>query len=113
MNERQKTAAFGPWVEAPASAQQEALEGTMENEMFLQALTRHFAPMPWVLDQCNDRGVCVKDARGEDLYYEDFGGIPDEMGSGQREHIIGRAKLFAQWLAAFSSDRKAAKESNR
>lgn len=32
MNERQKTAAFGPWVEAPASAQQEALEGTITLE---------------------------------------------------------------------------------
>jgi hypothetical protein len=74
------------------------------NEMYLQALTLVLAPMPWVLDQCNDRGVCVKDARGEVLFAEDFGGIPDEMSIGQREHIIERSKLFAQWLVAFSND---------
>ena len=74
------------------------------NEMYLSALTKDLAPMPWVLDHCNDRGVCVKDSRGEAIYFEDFGGIPDEMSSDQREHIIERAKLFAQWLVAFSND---------
>ena len=78
------------------------------NEMYLSVLTNDLAPMPWVLDQSNDKGVCVKDARGEDLYIEDFGGIPDEMSSGQREHIIERSKLFAQWLVAFSNDRAGA-----
>lgn len=75
------------------------------NEMYLDVLARDLAPMPWVLDQCNEKGVCVKDSRGEDLYFEDFGGIPDEMSIGQREHIVERAKLFAQWLVAFSNDR--------
>ena len=75
------------------------------NQMYLTALTGDLAPMPWVLDQCNDNAVCVKDSRGEDLYFEDFGGITDEMSSGQREHIVERAKLFAQWLVAFSNDR--------
>lgn len=78
------------------------------NQMYLSALTNDLAPMPWVLDQCNEKGVCVKDSRGEDLYFEDFGGIPDEMSSGQRERIIERAKLFAQWLVAFSNDRASA-----
>src|SRR5574337_829507 len=73
-----------------------------------ELLTNDLAPMPWVLDQCNDKGVCVKDSRGEDLYFEDFGGISDEMSSGQREHIIERARLFAQWLVAFSNDRAGA-----
>jgi hypothetical protein len=78
------------------------------NEMYLMALNNGLAPMPWGLDQCNDNGVCVKDSRGEDLYFEDFGGIPDEMSSAQREHIIERAKLFGQWLVAFSNDRASA-----
>ena len=42
------------------------------NEMYLDVLARDLAPMPWVLDQCNEKGVCVKDSRGEDLYFEDF-----------------------------------------
>ena len=75
------------------------------NEMYLMTLSGGLAPMPWVLSQCNDKGVCVKDSRGEDLFVEDFGGIPDEMSSAQREHVIERAKLFAQWLVAFSNDR--------
>ena len=78
------------------------------NEMYLSALTNDLAPMPWVLDQSNDKFVCVKDARGEDLYFEDFGGIPDEMSGRQRELIIERSKLFAQWLVAFSNDRAGA-----
>jgi hypothetical protein len=78
------------------------------NEMYLSALTNHLAPMPWVLDQCNDSGVCVKASNGETIFFEDFGGIPDEMSSGMREEIMERGRLFGQWLVAFSNDRTGA-----
>ena len=75
------------------------------NEMYLSALTNGLSPMPWVLDECNDMRVCVKDSRGDSIYFQDFSGISDEYGQATRELVVERSKLFAQWLVAFSNDR--------
>jgi hypothetical protein len=63
---------------------------------------RIWHPLPWYLDQCNDSGVCVKDSKGETVFLEDFGTIPDEMDSGSREQIIAGASTLAWWLVAWS-----------
>lgn len=59
-------------------------------------------PLPWYLDQCNDSGVCVKDSRGETVFFDDFGSIPDEMPSGQAERIRAGSTALALWLVAVS-----------
>lgn len=61
-------------------------------------------PMPWYMDQDNMSGVCVKDSKGEIVFYEDFGTIPDEMRSGPREQIIAGASTLAHFLVVFSEN---------
>lgn len=58
--------------------------------------------LPWRIDQDNDKGLCVVDARGEIVYVEDWGGIPDEMSSGMREQIIEQARANARFMVAAS-----------
>ena len=69
---------------------------------FEQLRTWH--PLPWYLEQCNTNGVCVKDCRGETVFIDDFGTIPDEMTSGPREQIIAGATALAHWLVAWSEN---------
>lgn len=56
------------------------------------------SPMPWALDQDNEKGLRVVDARGDIVYEEDWGGIPDEMSSAQRERIILQARANARFM---------------
>lgn len=58
--------------------------------------------LPWRIDQDNDKGLCVVDAREEIVYVEDWGGIPDEMSSGMREQIIEQARANARFMVAAS-----------
>lgn len=75
--------------------------------MTLQALSRYEAmrrvsPFPWYMDQNNASGVCVKDATGETVFYENFGSIPDEMPSHQADGIRMRAVTLAQFLVEWT-----------
>lgn len=75
-----------------------ALDLTYEKLMGLVRL----APTPWYLDQNNDNGVCVKDSRGETIFFDDFGSIPDEMPSGEAAKIRARSVALAHFLTAMS-----------
>lgn len=75
--------------------------------MTLQQLSKwenlvRYHPTPWYLEQCNDKGVEVRDSRGETVFYDDFGSIPDELASSFGEHIRGASTALALFLVAFS-----------
>lgn len=80
-----------------------------------EALTRLIkcAPMPWVLDHRNCAGVMVKDGSGRVIYYEDFGGIPDEMPSVDADEIRMTANSMANYLIALSDLHSANTEISR
>lgn len=59
--------------------------------------------LPWRIDQDNDKGLCVMDARGEIVYVEDWGSIPDEMTASMREQIIEQARANARFMVAASA----------
>lgn len=59
--------------------------------------------LPWRIDQDNHTGLCVMDSRGEIVYVEDWGGIPDEMTSSMREQIIEQARANARFMVAASA----------
>lgn len=63
-------------------------------------------PVPWYLERCNNEGVEVKDCRGETVFSDDFGTIPDEASSGLREQIIGGGRALAVWLVALANERR-------
>ena len=65
---------------------------------------QHYRPIPWYIDQSNASGVCVKDLRGNVVFYEDFGSIPDEMPSHQADDIRSAAMALAIWLVAQSEE---------
>jgi hypothetical protein len=44
----------------------------------------------------------VKDTRGDMVFYEDFGTIPDEWKSHMRETVIAKARALAHFLVALS-----------
>lgn len=67
-------------------------------------LLRTFAPMPWYMEQDNDRGIEVRDVKGQIVFFEDYGGIPDETPSHVSEDIIGRARALGRFLVAFSEN---------
>lgn len=58
---------------------------------------RKVAPTPWYLDQDNAEGVCVKDSKGQIVYYEEYC-FPDEMKSFMCEAIADRARALARFL---------------
>jgi hypothetical protein len=82
-----------PWDSAKHLENADAVGGST-----LQAVVS----LPWRIDQDNDKGLCVVDARGEIVYVEDWGGIPDEMSSGMREQIIEQARANARFMVAAS-----------
>lgn len=59
-------------------------------------------PAPWYLEQRNLKGVCVNDNRGNTVFYDDFGAIPDEMPSSQSDDIRLGSTLLAEWLVSVS-----------
>lgn len=59
-------------------------------------------PMPYTLDQDNYRGVCVKDARGNIVYVENYD-WPEEFTSNQIESEVARARALAHYLIATSN----------
>lgn len=61
-------------------------------------------PLPWYLEQCNDKGVEVKDNKGNSVYFEDFGSIPDEMSSSLRDEITSGSVALALWLVIYSEN---------
>lgn len=61
-------------------------------------------PAPWYLEQCNAKGVEVKDNEGNTVFSEDFGTIPDEMPSSLAESIRTGSAAFALWLVAYAED---------
>ena len=67
----------------------------------LQDLKR-VAPMPWYMEQNNNEGVCVKDNRGNDVFYDDFGTIPDELSTEASTQIREKSRTLAQFLVALS-----------
>ena len=54
--------------------------------------------LPWRLDQDNAAGLCVVDSRGDVVYAEDWGSIPDEMPGYMREQIIEKARANARFM---------------
>ena len=76
---------------------------TLEQKIAWQRLsTLH--PTPWYLEQSNLSGVEVKDNRGNTVYFEDLGSIPDEMPSGQAAKIREAADALGRFLVAFSQN---------
>jgi hypothetical protein len=73
-----------------------------ENRHAVSGSAQAAVSLPWRIDQDNDKGLLVVDARGEIVYVEDWGGIPDEMSSGTREHIIEQARANARFMVAAS-----------
>lgn len=63
-----------------------------------------YRPAPWYLDQANNSGVTIKDNRGNIVFYEDLGSIPDEMSSSQAEEIRIAAHSLGKWLVLFSEN---------
>ena len=59
---------------------------------------------PLVLEQDNSRGVCVKDCRGDTVFYEDFS-FPDEMGVAAVERMIEQSRATAHFLVEFSESK--------
>lgn len=70
------------------------------------------SPLPWALDQDNAQGLRVVDARGETVYEEDWGGIPDEMSSATREAIVTRARANARFMVQASEEAYRANPAN-
>lgn len=65
------------------------------------------SPMPWHLDQDNSDGLRVVDARGDTVYEEDWGSLPDEMTIAMRESIVMRARANARWMVRASRENHA------
>lgn len=60
-------------------------------------------PMPWYLEQSNDRGVCVKDCRGETVYAEYFEERGrDDFTDAHPTYEALRAQAFASFLVRIS-----------
>lgn len=71
-----------------------------ENNFLLKDLIDH-APVPWVLDECNDRCVCVMDSAGHCIYFENFTNITD---GDFKNKVMIRSKLLAQWMVVHSQE---------
>jgi len=54
--------------------------------------------MPWAVDQDNAQGLRVVDARGDVVYEEDWGGLPDEMSFSLKERIVSQARCNAYFI---------------
>ena len=64
---------------------------------------KEFAPMPWYLDYDTPSGICIKDSKGDIVFFEDYGAIGDEQPSYVHEHIVMRARTIAFFLLALSN----------
>jgi len=59
-------------------------------------------PPPWVLDQDNSKGVCVKDNIGQIVFFDDFSEPPPEIPAYIVGDAILRSRMLAHFLVEFS-----------
>ncbi len=77
----------------------------MEGKEFDSGFLNEFiqlCPLPWVLDQDNSKGVCVKDNCGQIVFFDDFSEPPPEVPGYVVSNAIMRSKYLANFLVAWS-----------
>lgn len=117
MNERQKTAAFGPWVQAPASAQQEALEGTITLEQaashahICSKLAEQYKSDPVLFAALTDAAAIIRDLMGSRLQESQ---IADPVHSDRALRLADECEESARaWAHEIDTRQRAADELRR
>jgi len=80
----------------------------MNRELFAAEYAREkfkelleLSPAPFYMERNNAEGVEVRDCRGRTVFAEEFC-FPDEFKAHQREDVVNRAVILAQFLVALS-----------
>lgn len=76
----------------------------MTTQDFLWERLTLLHPTPWYLERDNLNEVEVKDNRGNTVYYEDLGCIPDEMANSQAAAIQESADILGRFLVELSNN---------
>ncbi len=63
-------------------------------------------PVPWILDQDNNKGVCVKDNIGQIVFFDDFSEPASELPGNVIADAIFRSRMLAHFLVQWSEHQK-------